>query len=405
MKKEKLLAVMLLFVLVVVIGFGMVSAAIKTSTAKYSTGDSVYLVSTSDPLCYSGPQKVKVFVVENQSFSGGEGLDEVRDASSEVPNTRFSREQLLADACAGVFRVIIDCNNNGVYDMGEPLYANGFSVVAKKGVGKVSEALKISDSSWMYDPEAPLLTIPVLQVSLLAQHESILLTNLSVEFSNNPALDISLVDFYIDKNSDGKSGSSDVKIGSFVPSGLIANRAKVTVALDYVLEMGTSEKLLVVYQMKQGVAPGTYSMKLMNIFGTGQITNEQISFAGLSKESSLLMVSGAKSCLGTTLLALNPSSSYDTGIVTLQVSNLTGCDGMKVSFRDQPCYLPSRELKTCVLTAGGCSSQIVSSESKTYFACVDKNKDSDFVDFGESAPADYSRLVRDVVIVDNSEEE
>jgi hypothetical protein len=402
MKKEKLLV--FVFMLVVVVGLSFVSGAIKTNKDSYSNGDSVYLISTSDPLCYLDLEVVKAFVVEDMEWTGGEVLNDARGDSSEVPNKRFNREQLLEDAVIGNFDVVIDCNDNGIYDSGEPIFDSGFEVVAKKGVGRVLDGLLIEDFSWNYDPEEIELEVEILQVKISVVNEGVKLGSLDMTFNNLPSLNLQSVEVYVDNNGDAKLDSEDVKIGEYVPEGVISNRESVDVGLDYVLNADGEKSLLVIYRLKEDVDNGKYSMRLNSLLGVGEITGEEISFLGLSKESNTLTVVDAKSCLGALALELDPSSSYENVVVNAKVSNLSGCDGFRVSVRDQPCYLPTREVASCIVNEGKCDGEIITSGSKTYYACLDKNEDGDFVDTGESVPAEYEFLVKEVEVVEEVEE-
>tara|TARA_Y100000034_G_scaffold122404_1_gene167822 strand:- start:8502 stop:10109 length:1608 start_codon:yes stop_codon:yes gene_type:complete len=403
MKKEKLLV--FVFMLVVVVGLSFVSGAIKTNKDSYNNGDPVYLISTSDPLCYLDLEVVKAFVVEDREWTGGEVLNDARGDSSEVPNKRFNREQLLEDAVIGNFDVVIDCNDNGIYDSGEPIFDSGFEVVAKKGVGRVLDGLLIEDFSWNYDPEEIDLEVEILQVKISVANEGVKLSSLDMAFNNIPSLNLQSVEIYVDNNGDAKLDGEDVKIGEYVPEGVISNRESAEVILDYVLNDDVEKSLLVVYRLKEDVDNGKYSIRLNSLLGVGEITGENISFLGLSKESSVLTVVDAKSCLGALALELDPSSSYENAVVNAKVSNLNGCDGFKVSLRDQPCYLPVRDVASCVVKDGKCEGEVITSGSKTYYACLDKNKDDDFVDTGESVPAEYEFLVKEVEVVEEDEEE
>jgi hypothetical protein len=387
------------------LSLGFVSADLKPNKDSFSSGDIVYLISTSDPLCFTDADKVKFYIVEVDELSGGENLVDKRGESSEVDNKRFPREKVWDNAEIGLYNMVIDCNENGRYDIGEPKAKDGFEVVAKKGVGKSNNGVEIGDFSWSYDSEEIDLDVELLHFKISSDNENIKLVSSNVEFYNNPSLDLEAVEYYIDSNGDAKLDNGDVSIGSVNFEEVIANRGSVEVVLDYVLNAGEEKNLLVVYKLKDSILEGRYSMRVNSFSGVGEITGENINFLGFSRQSGVMTVLPAKSCLGSVSLELDPDSSYNHGAINAKAGNLSGCENRRVSFKDQPCYLFVRNIGNCELNNGECVREIITTGSKTYYACIDKNEDGDFVDIGESISTKYEFLVKAIEVVeeDNGE--
>ncbi len=404
MKKGKLKLSISLSIFLIIISLVFANAQIiKTNKNKYNKGDDVLVLSTvsvNDRLCRSNlEEQVKLFIVDNrESWSGGESIDDVRENPSDIPNSRFLSKKVWEDSAVGNYDLIVDCNNNDEYDLEEPIFNEGFSVSSIKGIGKVSIGeKKIGDFSWSYDIEEPELSVAILQVKISAENENIKLSNLTIEFINiNLKLDS--LEVYVDKNNNAQVDAVDVKIGEFFPESPIKVNQKENIPLDYLLNEGIEEHFIIVYKLNSEVNQGDYRMKLISLKGIGELTNEMIVFSGLPLESNKLTVLPKKSCSGTINLLLSPNPAPVNSEVVFTISNLTECDGRKVSIRSSPCNLPSREIGTCVLENGKCEKTIKIQREQTYYACLDKNSDLDFVDFGESIPNKFSVLVKELIV-------
>ncbi len=115
-------------------------------------------------------------------------------------------------------------------------------------------------------------------------------------------------------------------------------------------------------------------------------TTTTTSTSSTTSSSSTTLPPGA--CSGNIILALNPSSVQPSGIVTFSASGLANCNGKLINLRQNSCS--GTQINSCTSQAQGCSGTF-NAPSPTgtynYFACIDKNNDNDFTDFGESALA------------------
>jgi len=419
MKKEiKLKSVVVLLAVLVILCPVFVQAfsepeIIKTNKARYNTGESVYVLSTvggSDKLCRSNSdEEVKLYIVESkEEWSNGASFEDVREEPTLIKNSKFSNKRVWIGDKAGTYNLIVDCDDNQQYDeVNEPLFGAGFEVVPKKGSGRVFKGNSIKGFSWFFDAEEPDLEKEILRFNILAEDESIELSNLTVNsvFPKNSSF---ILEVYIDKNNNGMLNPVDVMIGS-----VEVNEVKEVIDLDYTLSMGSEEKIIFVFRMNGDYLTGDYKVKLVSIFGNGIATNERIPFLGVPFESNVMTVLDKKSCLGSLNLVLSSNSVQQGEVVIARFSNLTGCDNNKVFLRTSPCYdVPIKEVGFCVLSGGACKIDIEEAVGGSYYACSDKNQDKDFIDFGEfdveELVVEVLEVVEEVVdeeIVDETEED
>jgi len=95
-------------------------------------------------------------------------------------------------------------------------------------------------------------------------------------------------------------------------------------------------------------------------------------------------------CGGNILLNLSPTTVNPSGSVTPSASGLTnGCNGKNISFRNASSFrvCSGRLMSSCLSSGGGCTGNAFTGptapSTQTYYACVDKNSDSDTIDPGE----------------------
>lgn len=392
MRKKSILAFYAVFFSILLLA--SVQANIKTNKETYRTGDSVYALSTvgsSDYLCRSQnpPENVILYVVEHKDqWFDGDSFEEIRDETTEVPNSRFSNKKIWENPKAGTYDLIIDCNDDRKYnEASESLYNIGFKITAKKGTGTISEGDRNTDDfSWQYDIEKPDLVNEILQLKLSAKDENIKLGNITIK--TNPIATINL-EIYIDKNNDGKLNSVDISIGQL-------NSLQETIILDYTLNQEADENILFVYNMNEEITNGEYSLEIISLEGTGVASDELIKFLGVPVQSSIMTVLDKKTCLGAIDLNLIPNPSPSDRIIIARISNLTGCNNKTVSLRSSECYLPlKKEVGSCVIENDNCEIEISSIKGK-YYACIDKNGDNDETDFGESNSRELEIKVKEV---------
>ena len=375
----------IVFFLVLLLNIFLISASIKTSKNNYTTGEIIYAISNiraNDYLCRSQnpSQTIKLSVVENKdSWKDGDSFTEI--TSSEVPNSGFSSKKIWESPKPGDYDLLIDCNNDQRYnEASELLYNIGFTVVVKEGIIKISlEEKNIANFSWYYDSEEPALNLDneILLLKLVAENEDIILNNLIIEIKSPENSTISL-EVYVDKNNDGLLNPVDVSIGK-----IETKEKRFFVGMDYTLSLGASENLLFVYKMNQNYLQGDYSLKVVSLKGTGILSEKPVTSFVIPIESSIMTILKEKTCLGTVNLILTPSPAEKDSIITAVISDLTGCDNKNVYLKTDACYLfLNTDLGSCVLTNNTC--QIKTIVLEEYYACLDKNGDSDFNDFGES---------------------
>lgn len=372
----------------------LIQASIKPNKNNYNTAEIVFAdsnVGLNDYLCrsQSPSSNVKLYVVDHKaSWSNGDDFRDVRDSSSEVPNSRFSNVKIWENPKIGTYDLIIDCNNNKKYeDASEPIYSTGFAVIAKKGSVSVLLGENNPKSfSWKYDQEDPDLDVEITQLKLLSKDEDVRLDNLTIKSDLN-------LKIYLDKNNNGQLNPVDKLIGEFIAENITDEK---TISLDYTLTNGIEEKLLFVYNLNEQITVGSYNVKIISLDGTGVSSNGYIKFSGLPIESNELTILDKKTCLGEVKLILEPNPTFSDSIVNAKITNLTGCDNKKVSLRVNECYKSlEKEVGFCVFKNDICEISIKAIKGQ-YFACIDKNDDNDKNDFGESDSKELLIKIREI---------
>jgi len=386
MKKEsnlKGIGLFILFLGVILLVSGFVSASISTTKDQYTSVDSISVKSDQDPLCFSVEGDVDLYIVEKAEWSDGDDLDDVRGDYSAVPNSQFT-QKVWENAPVGKYNVVIDCNGDKEYNMGEPI-DKGFEVILKRGMGVVLEGEKNpGDFSWFYDSEEIDVSNVMLQLKLSASFEDVALNNITVIFDFPGANKIEKLEVYTDENSNGKLGDSDSLIGWIEPG--VVNEG--LFFLNYTLKAGEGKNLLFVYKMKGDSEEGEYKLKVVSIYGKGVVSDKLVKFSGLSVNSNVMTVLPEKSCLGEVMLDLSPNPALENLSVIAKISNLNGCDGKEVLLKNDPCYMFNKpNVGSCSLVNGKCEIEFKVLEGR-YFACIYKNDDLDYGDFGEFATQD-----------------
>ncbi len=392
MKKSKLIIIV---ISVLLLNIFLINANLYPNKNNYNTAEIVRVTNTNNILCSLDPQpdNVRLYIVESkESWNNGDILEDVRGNYSEVPNSKFFFKEVWINPKPGSYDIIIDCIEYKKYNFLEPISSPSFTVVPKVGIGKTTQETIINNFSWQYDPEEPDLNKKILQIKISAEHEDIDLNNLTVEL-NYPENVITNLEIYVDKDNNGKLGSTDILIGNVETS----NKTKV-VPLNYVLKQEVDQNLLFVYKMNQGYTKGDYDLKVNSLYGTGIISNNPIRFFGLPLKSNLMTVLDGKTCLGALQLDLTPNPAPKDSAIVATASNLTGCDNKKVYLRTNACYLLlKKEVGFCVLKNGKCEITIDPVPGK-YYACMDKNNDKDAIDFGESDSEDLTIKIEEVIV-------
>jgi hypothetical protein len=400
MKKEsnlKRFSLVILFLGIMILVSGFVNAKIMTTKDQYTSVDSISVKSDQNPLCFAAEGDVHLYVVEKDDFSDGDKLDDVRGDFTEFPNS-METEKVWENPTVGEYNVIVDCDTNGKYDVGEPI-DDGFNVVFKRGSGEIVEGEKNpGDFSWYYDSEEIELDVMMMQLKLSASFEDIAFNNITVEFDFPGSNKIEKLDVYVDKNDNGNLDDGDDVIGWVEPGTLREG----FFFLDYTLKAGSDKDLFFVYKMKEDSDEGEYKLKVVSIYGNGVVSDKLIRFFGSPISSSVMTVLPEKTCLGETSLEFTPNPAVENSKVVAKISSLSGCDGEKVLLKKDPCYMFNKpNIGSCVVLNGECEVNLAALEGK-YFACIHKNNDQDFGDFGEFATQD---LTLEVLEVEGDEED
>ena len=348
----------------------LVQASIQSCKDDFKTTESVYVKSLSK-ICYSPDDgaDVDLYVVEDK-----DAPLLVAISSKKIKNSQFPCVEVWADPAPGAYDIFVDCSVNGLYDPGSNEPFDNFTITAVAGKGKAEKIDKIFDSIWMNDPEDINFAKEMLKITLTAEGEDIDLQNITLKSSGTGNdIGIGSVDLYAD----------DVLIGSAEPV-YSENDGQTIIFPNLILEKGVSKTLSIVYNTQETTAEGNYSFSVILINGKGAISEKDIKFTGLPINSGVLTVLPEKTCLGKLNLSLepNPVALGDAVVATMQ--ELTGCENKKIVLRQNPCGSSLKEeICSCVSGDTGCACSFVFSRSQTLHACIDKNQDSDMVDFGE----------------------
>jgi hypothetical protein len=406
MKTGKLL-VALFFMAVVLATFAQ--ADIASVKNEYLTTETVYIRSTA-LLCNNQPKDtiVNLYIVENMDeWVDGDFLDDVRGDPQEVLNSQFPSKKIWENPKAGFYDVLVDCIENGDYDSLEPidsLSATGFTVTAVTGTSRASVGSNdMGDHIWRHDPENPKFTNEMLQMKLVASNEDIILENMTIKAAGTgDDIKIVKVEIYADENNDGKVSENELLIADAEPA-YDEDNGEISLSLDYVLTRDLTENLLIVYEMQERMVEGEFSLIVESIYGIGENSGEIIEFSGLPMTSGIKTVLPEKTCLGELSLDLAPNPAFEEGIVTADLSGLTGCSNKTIVLRLNPCGSSIKEeVGSCIIEGEGCQITFPAEISKTFHACIDKNDDEDMVDFGEYAIEDLIVEEKPTVVKDQN---
>lgn len=386
LSKERVLKIFLVFILFVSISF--VQAAIETrnskglTTSNFLASDEIFLKSSTG-LCNNVYETVDIYVIK----SGTTLLTDIRGSFQEINLTSSyqipANTKIWQESEPGIYDVIIDCNKDGDYHPLEPKAS--FNVSFKKGSGIVFLGNEIKNNSWQYDAEDEVLRIEMLQLNVSAKGEDIDLVNIKIKSAGKgDDSQMQALEIYADANDNGKLDENEELIGDSQPAYAVDN-GETSITLDYTLAANSNAKLLIVYLMKEDVGEGDFSLSVTGLSGTGQISKQEIKFLGTSINSNTLIVIPKKTCLGGLVLELIPNPVEEGEKVFAKASNLTGCDNKTVFLRTTPCTDLSGDIGSCVLKNNSCGLSLSSPENKIYYSCIDKNNDTDALDFGETS--------------------
>ena len=348
---------------------------------EFTTSQEVYVKSTK--LCEPFTE-VNLYITENKGlWLSGDDLVDMRGTSDIIilSNYNIPLTRIWSNPSVGEYDLAVDCNQNGKYDLGidkiDSFDDLGFKVTAIAGTASALKSKQdVGNHSWSYDPEEPNLNNKMLQLSLLARGENVELDNLTIRASGTGNdLEIAGIIVY----------AGSLMIGSLEPAFSGDNGVSV-VSLDYTLEKDVEIDISIIYEMKDTTTEGEFALIVESISGTGEISKKNIKLSGLPILSGKKIVFPKKSCLGILNLELTPNPAQKGANVLAKITGLDGCKDKEIVLRLNPCGSSLQEkISSCVVgeNGQGCEMQFTSSTSKTYHACIDKNKDNDYIDFGE----------------------
>ncbi len=397
LNKEGMLKIFLVFVLLISASFVQASIQTKNSkgltTTSFFSSDEVFLKSSAG-LCNNIYKTVDIYIIE----SGNTVLTDVRGEPQEVNLTADyqipANTKIWVKSVAGDYDVIIDCDTDKEYHPLEP--KTSFSVSFKKGSGNAFIGKEISNHSWQHDPEQLDLLNEMLQISIIAEGEDIDLTNITIKaIGSGDDTQLDALEVYIDGNNNSKLDEEETIIGDSQPA-YSQDNGEGVINLNHTLTSGVAESILIVYRMKENVTEGNFSLSVTGFSGLGVQSGEEIKFSGLPINSNVKKVLAKKTCLGSLVLVFEPNPVNKGEKIAAKISNLTGCDNKTVFLRINPCsYIPG-DIGSCVLKNDICQLNLSSYETRTYYACIDKNDDKDKADFGEAVDEDLVVIAKEV---------
>lgn len=418
MEKMRKILISLFFASIMTLFLAFVSAQTNPWSAgssgaeknTFTTLEDVYV--KSNPICEPATEVDLYIVKNNDNWTAGESFEDVRNASQNITlkNSIIPLTKIWSKPKGGDYDIVIDCNKNGVYDEFidkiDNFYNIGFKVTSVAGTGKAELGKKsIGNHSWQYDPESPSLANEMIQLSLLASGEDIELENITIRASGTGNdTEIDTLEIYIDENNNSKLDEEETMIGDIQPA-YTEDNSVTSIPLDYFLTKDLVENILVVYTLKETTAKGEFSLKVESIYGLGTDSNKVIKLSGLPLNSGTKTILPQKTCLGSLTLQLEPTPAPKNSKVTAKMNNLTGCQNKTISLRTSPCGSSLiKEIRSCSPKNEGCEVSFNASASETYHACIDKNSDSDFIDFGEYAFTDLVIATEEVIEEEKAKE-
>jgi len=410
MKKAAVVTCVALFLISAILAVS-VNAEIFPSKTTYTVSETVSIRNT-ERLCYSvdTSSNVTLYVVASQeSWSDEDPLTDVRGASSEILNSQFSTyKKIWGTPTKGSYDIVIDCNDDGNYNVNEPVFnqeGSLFEVSSIPGKGNVTLGVENpGNHSWQYNGESTNSVVAMLQLTLNANYERIILDNMTIKSSGSgDEKDVSEVQVYVDANNNGVIDSDEVKIGSTQYS--VDNEALV-VPLEYTLE-DSSTDIIIAYLMKQDAKEGEFALSVESILGTGEDSQKIITFTGTPISSNILAVLPENKCTGDITLELSPNPATSSAEITATVSGLSGCENKTITLLGTPCDSAIKEeIGSCVFKGEDCEFNFTApSANKIYSACIDKNGDKSQLGAGEYAVQELKIIVPQPVNATNETEE
>ncbi len=392
---RKVYGFILFLAILALVGAVFVQADIQTCKDSYKTTESVSAKSTSQ-LCINLDKgsEVDLYIIKSK---GAVPLDYMLDAPVKIKNSQFSCTKIWESPLAGQYDLFVDCIGNSNYDSLEPF--DNFEVSAVAGSVSASVAANnIGNHTWFYDSEEINLDNEMLKISLLAEGEDVVISNMTLSsLGNGNDSEVGKIKIY----------SDNVLFGETAPA-YSSDNGKAVVYLDYFLEKNLPTTFLIVYEMKDTTSEGDYSLTVESIVGIGSSSDKLIKVSGLPVVSGKTLVLSEKTCLGELVSVIDPNPAVKDSQVIVKSTGLISCENKTIVLRQNPCGSSLQDkISSCVVQEGsdGCEISFKADLSRTYHICIDKNNDNDFTDFGEYTLQDMIVYVPEPEVEENITEE
>jgi len=392
MKKVLILFVMSLF-------FALAAGILAQSTNPWSAGangvekniflptEAVYL--SSYTVCFGQPN-FNVYIINYKNLSNGDKLEDVRGMAQNITTNSqgfIQLTQIWNNLSAGDYNIVLDCNNNQMYD-NEPIDAAnavGFSVQSIAS-GKVElGASNPSGIQLAYNPENIQKEATIMQILISGENEDIVLQNMNLKATGTGSKDdIEKIAVYIDSNNNGKKDADELLVGTGVFSGDTA-----TLAINHTLKKSKGIVLGIEYRMKNFITDKTYSFTLDAIIGLDNNSKTIVNFSGLSLQSAVLTIGQPLTCVGATTISLSPTIGFINALINTKISGLTNCTGRVAVIKLNSCD-DINEMCRCEINNSECSCTFTAPGTAGSYAvagCVDKSRNTKYTEAGESAEA------------------
>jgi len=374
------------------------------ATNNFLTNEEVYF--SSNTVCARN-KDVDLYIVEDKSqWLDNEELIDVRGTPQSVQtdsNAKISLIKIWEDPIVGKYDIILDCDNNGEYTADpilEPIDSStstGFFVNQAPGLILVSKGFSsIGDHTWQYDPESLDFVTNMLQFSVTAQEEDIMIDSIVLNASGDGNdLHIANVLLYEDLNKNGRVDSVDKKISE---GAFDKDNGVLELSLSYEINELKETSFIVVYSMKKEARSDFY-IEVLKVSGIGIDSGKRVGSEDIVK-SNVLNVIEPKTCLGFINANFIKDSVNRFETLSINLRNISGCTGKQIKVQTNNCSSDSGLKCSCLSGDDGCRCNIkAGAETQTYFVCIDKNNDNDYLDLGETTTTQL------IVLGDNQDSE
>lgn len=374
----------------------------------------------------TGSKSVRVYIVSNSdSWTNGTVLTPIisyssltTDSSGKIPLTAI----WSPDTVAGSYDLVIDTNNDGIYNQSIDFVDNetslGFKIIEapKPTLAFALGESNPSNQNWNYGNNSQSVMIQFKITAGSAEDISINSMDLIAGGTGDDKLGISAIRIYVDANSNGNVDDLDslVAFGKFTADNGVLN---VLIPNNYIIKANSTVRFIATYTMNNNVANGnTFNFQIVSVSALG-LSGKKAVVTGLPLTSSTKTIVGApqqsqpvqtisctdfknkSSCAGTTcnwcdsddsckntseicpkICRGNLSLSIQQGdsTSTAVISGLADCDNNIVFIKEGSCN--NATIASCNATGSGCSIsfQNLPVGEHMLYACLDVNENKVF---------------------------